>query len=41
MVKKEFGFDEVLSYSEKLPFTKFKDVVYYYSTQRKSNFKMS
>jgi len=38
MVKKELDFDEVLSYLEKLPFNKFKDVVYHYSTHTKSNF---
>ncbi|MBK5242815.1 hypothetical protein [Clostridium sp.] len=39
--KLEVTESEVLFYLEKLPFNKFKDVVYHYSTQRKSNFKMS
>jgi transposase-like protein len=38
MIKKELDFDEVLLYLEKLPFNKFKEVVYHYSTHTKANF---
>jgi len=38
MVKKELDFDKVLLYLEKLPFNKFKEVVYHYSTHAKANF---
>ena len=38
MVKKELDFNEVLSYLEKLPFNKFKEVVQHYSTHTKASF---
>jgi transposase-like protein len=38
MAKKEFNFDDVLSYLEKLPFNKFKEIVEHYSTHAKTNF---
>jgi transposase-like protein len=38
MTKKELDFDEVISYFEKLPFNKFREVVEHYSTYTKTNF---
>ncbi len=38
MSKKELSFDEVLSYLEKLPFNKFKEVVNHYSSHSKAEF---
>lgn len=38
MAKKEFDFDEVLTYLEKLPYSKFKEVVYHYTSHSKTNF---
>lgn len=38
MAKKELYFDEVLSYLEKLPYNKFKEVVSHYASHTKANF---
>lgn len=38
VAKKQLDFNEVLSYLEKLPYNKFKEVVYYYVSHTKTNF---
>lgn len=38
MAKKELDFNEVLSYLEKLPYNKFKEIVYHYASHTKANF---
>lgn len=38
MTKKELDFVEALSYLEKLPYNKFKEVVHHYSSHAKANF---
>jgi hypothetical protein len=38
LTKKELNFDEVLANLEKLPYYKFKEVVYHYASYSKANF---
>jgi transposase-like protein len=39
MTKKELDFNEILSYLEKLPYSRFKEVVYHYASHTNNNFK--